>query len=143
MFFFDFALNTIDVRKARGSDMIHGHRVDSFPYRIGHYKRQFQRMMRPPCQQIFPVFVGKWKPRPDDMLSYPLYCGAMLVLFRPYFNIMDLLGSQGTFEAAFIDLCSRADDRTLSLMDNIYTVYCECGEIAVSDTLPHTIKKNI
>nr|GAT47250.1 predicted protein [Mycena chlorophos] len=86
------------------------------------------RIIRHQRQEINLHFIGKWFPRANGPDS-EYYSAQMLLLFKPWRSLPDLLHGFTNFAAAFSAFTSTADSNILRIIDNMQYFY-ECSDRA-------------
>jgi len=87
------------------------------------------RVMRSSGHNTLPNFIGRYFPRRDDPTIYTFYCACMLMLLKPWRDVIDLKSSVQTWEEAFKDFVSTAPKKELDVMTGIQYFY-ECESAA-------------
>jgi len=127
----EFSLNTYDGDELPNSDNTRGRPPNdrvSYLDNTGHGKRC--RIIRTDGHESMPNVIGTWFPRNDVPKFYDFYCACMLALLRPWREIADLKHSNQTFEQAFNEFTSTADQSIMDIIANIQYPH-ECSDSAI------------
>ena len=103
-------------------------RHERVPYLPSHPRSQtHQRIICPPGHNNLPNFIGRWFPRNDVPERYAFYCGCMLMLFRPWRDmIVDLKTAEQSWTEVFEEMHETTEPAQRSQVSNIQYFYqCE------------------
>ncbi|KZT51219.1 hypothetical protein CALCODRAFT_512834 [Calocera cornea HHB12733] len=70
-----------------------------------------------------PSFVGKWPPQSNNKSQFELYCTSMLLLFKPWRSLADLLLPNTTVQQSFSSFESSTTEEALAMMSNMQYFY--------------------
>ena len=97
------------------------------PYQNEAGKGKRCRILRSQGHETLPRFVGKWFSRFDEENGKDLYRASMLMLLKPWRNLHQLKNITDTFENAYEQFISHADQKSLRIITNIQYYY-ECSD---------------
>ncbi|KAF9053995.1 hypothetical protein BDP27DRAFT_1242482, partial [Rhodocollybia butyracea] len=84
------------------------------------------KLERPSSRKV-PVLIGPAVPRQDRPAVWTRYCRLMLILFKPWKNLADLLMPHSTWSSAFEQFQASCDERILGYMRNMQILH-ECRD---------------
>jgi hypothetical protein len=132
MNFFDFMLNTYEVKRERRT-------IDnclSVPYMPESHKENKVHMVRPSQQEVVPEMMGGWPVSSNDHWNRELYEASILLLFNPWRNIRDLENGRNTFGEAFRLFEIGMSEDTRRRVNNIQA-YHECVSLHLEYSWDH------
>ncbi|KAJ3566046.1 hypothetical protein NP233_g7249 [Leucocoprinus birnbaumii] len=77
------------------------------------------RVVRKPGHETHPNFIGRWFPRNDRMEEAEEHAAMMLMLFRPWRELIELRPPFSTFSAQYLSFIESAPDTIRRYIDNI------------------------
>lgn len=102
----------------------HNDHVQYLPAHPKHLVKQ--RIVQSQGHNNLPNFIGSYFLRRDDPEVYPFYCACMLILLKPWRNVMtDLKSPEQTWESAFEEFSSTASQKIHHILSGIQYFY-EC-----------------
>jgi len=102
------------------------------PYQDEAGKGKRSRIKRQQGHETLPRIVGKWFCRSDNDLERDLFRASMLMLLKPWRKLHELKSITETFESAYEQFTSQADERWKRVIANVQYYY-ECSDGAKTD----------
>lgn len=102
------------------------------PYQDEARKGKRCRIVRLQGHETLPTFVGKWFSRSDNDYERDLYRANMLMLLKPWRNLHQLKNPTETFEKAYDQFLSQADQKSCRVIANVQYFH-ECSDGAKAE----------
>ncbi|KAF8521156.1 hypothetical protein JB92DRAFT_2827947 [Gautieria morchelliformis] len=89
------------------------------------YQNRF-RVLRTPGHEMMPDFLGQWLPRRDDPQATKFYSASVLLLLKPWREVIHFLDENSTWEDSLKLFLTKAAPSEIQMLDNFQFYYaCE------------------